>query len=343
MTLTHNPFRYGGDLGSDDLVDRKEETAQVEAAIRNGEKLLLIGPQRFGKTSILHSVDETLTRSGAMILRLNAQAFPTVGMLVENILSLVATRLQNKVEIAIEQMGKFFSELKPEFKYNSAAQKFSVRTSVDPFVVKTHPIKPLVDALDGLEKLARTQPRSRPVGLMIDEFRAIISRDAGGTNAEAQIRATIQEHDRVGYVFADSQTRLLIERNMTHSQPIYRLCSRLFIGPLARADFAAFLKEKLRQSGFVVANDRPIDKILVFAEEVPYNVQMLAHHCWEELRARSRFKPAKLTEALVEFVLQRTEKKSRSSLYSDLDGAHFRTATSADCRDSKARCQFEFD
>lgn len=308
MTLTRNPFRYGSDGDSDDLVDRKAETAQVEATIRNGEKLFLIGPRRFGKTSILQSVDETLTYSGGMILHLNAEAFPSMDMLVGKILSLAATRLQTEGEIAIEQMGKFFSELKPEFKYNSVARKLSVRMSVDPAVVKTRPIKLFVDALDGLEMLARTQPRSRPVGLMIDEFQAIVSRDADGTSADAQISATIQKHHRVGYVFTDSQTRLLTSKALTNSQLIDRLCSRRFIGSLPRADFAAFLMKKFRQSGFVIADDGPIEKILVLAQEVPYNVQMLAHHCWEELRSRSRSKPAKLTEVLVESVLQRTVK-----------------------------------
>src|ERR1700681_435675 len=109
MAVKHNPFRYGGDLGADEIVDRVEETAQVEATIRDGEKLFLIGPRRFGKTSILRSADEKLTRSGAMVLRLNAEAFPTIEMLVERIVSIAAVRVKNKVDVGIQQIGKFFS------------------------------------------------------------------------------------------------------------------------------------------------------------------------------------------------------------------------------------------
>ena len=76
MDSKSNPFRFGGDLDADELVDRVEETALVEATIRNGEKLFLIGPRRFGKTSILRSADEKLTAAGAVVLRLDAETYP---------------------------------------------------------------------------------------------------------------------------------------------------------------------------------------------------------------------------------------------------------------------------
>jgi energy-coupling factor transporter ATP-binding protein EcfA2 len=306
MEFKHNPFRFGGDLGSDELVDRAEETAQVEATIRNGEKLFLIGPRRFGKTSILRAADEKLTRSGAIVLRLNAEAFPTVEMLVEKIVTAAAVRLKDRVEARIEKIGKFFSRLKPEFKYGGAGQELSVSIGIDSSALENRPVKPLADALDGLEKLARTQPGSRPVGLILDEFQTVVTR--GGDNAEAQIRAAIQEHHRVGYVFAGSQTRLMTEMTMNHDRPFYRLGSNRFIGPLPKAEFSAHLLKQFRRSGFVVANDAPIENILSLAEEVPYNVQMLAHNCWEELRARGRSQPAKLTGALVVHVLRQTVK-----------------------------------
>ena len=46
------PFRFGGELERDELVDRQEELQQVIETIGTGEKLFLIGPRRYGKTSI---------------------------------------------------------------------------------------------------------------------------------------------------------------------------------------------------------------------------------------------------------------------------------------------------
>jgi energy-coupling factor transporter ATP-binding protein EcfA2 len=307
MELEHNPFRFGGDLGANEIVDRVEETSQVESTIRNGEKLFLIGPRRFGKTSILRAAQEKMKAKGAIVLRLNAEAYPSLEMLIEKIVSSAAGRLKGNIEIGIEQIGKFFSRLKPEFKYGGVEQELSVSIGIDLHSAgssENRPVKALTDALDGLEKLALAQPDSCPVGLIIDEFQALISH--GGESAESQIRAAIQEHHRVGYVFAGSQTRLMTDMTMNHDRPLYRLGSNRFIGALPTADFEAHLHKQFRRSGFVVPNEEPIKLILSLAEDVPYNVQMLAHNCWEELRSLNRTKPAKLTASLVQSILRRT-------------------------------------
>ena len=123
--------------------------------------------------------------------------------------------------LGIEQISRFFSRLKPEITYDGVEQELSISLGVDSTAKENRPVKLLTDALDGLEALALSQPRSRPVGLIIDEFQAVVAR--GGIEAEAQIRAAIQEHRRVGYVFAGSQTRIMTDMTQQHERPLYRL------------------------------------------------------------------------------------------------------------------------
>jgi uncharacterized protein len=66
-----------------------------------------------------------------------------------------------------------------------------------------------------------------------------------------------------------------------------------------RRDFAAFLETKFVESKFKV-QQAAIDHILELAEEVPYNVQMLANVCWANLRDQSAQKTAALTTQLVD-------------------------------------------
>jgi hypothetical protein len=304
MDPKRNPFRYGGDLNSSELVDRVEETALVEAAIRNGEKLFLIGPRRFGKTSILRAAEERLTARGAIVLRLNAEAFPSLDMMVEKIVSFAATHLKGKADMVLDRMKRYFSILKPEIKFNVVEQEFTVGIGAESSSDEDRPVTLLVDALNGLEKLASEQPASRPVGLILDEFQSVVAR--GGVPAEAQIRSAIQEHSRVGYVFSGSQTRLMTDMTMKHDRPLYRLGASRFIGPLPQADFSAYLRSQFRKGGFAVKDSSPIDAILELAEDVPYNVQMLAHNCWEALRDARGSKQPELTPALVQAVLEHT-------------------------------------
>lgn len=304
MDLSRNPFRYGGDLNSGELVDRVEETAQVEAAVRNGEKLFLIGPRRFGKTSILRAAEERLAARGAIVLRLNAEAYPSLDMMVEKIVSFAATHLKGRADLVLDRMKRYFSILKPEIKFNVVEQEFTVGINAETPADADLPVTLLVDALNGLEKLAQEQPASRPVGLILDEFQSVVAR--GGVPAEAQIRSAIQEHSRVGYVFAGSQTRLMTDMTMKHDRPLYRLGASRFIGPLPRDQFSSYLRSQFRKGGFAVKDSSPIDKILELAEDVPYNVQMLAHSCWEALRDARGAKQPELTPELVEKVLGRT-------------------------------------
>ena len=66
-----------------------------------------------------------------------------------------------------------------------------------------------------------------------------------------------------------------------------------------KADFEGFLRSKFEGSGYRIEDAAAIQLILDFAEEVPYNVQMLAHACWDQLRTQPR-QIAVLTARLVE-------------------------------------------
>jgi hypothetical protein len=123
-----------------------------------------------------------------------------------------------------------------------------------------------------LEALAAAQSKNRPVGLIIDEFQKVI--ELGGKAAESQIRAAIQRHKRVGYVFAGSKTRMLTAMTMDAARPFYRLGKVRFIGPVPKADFEAFLRSKFEVSGFRIEDEAAIRIILDLAEEVPYNVRL---------------------------------------------------------------------
>jgi hypothetical protein len=57
-------------------------------------------------------------------------------------------------------LGKFFSRLRPEAKFDIAEREWSVTLGVHTDDEGTEGIQYLVDALDGLEKLALAQPTS---------------------------------------------------------------------------------------------------------------------------------------------------------------------------------------
>jgi uncharacterized protein len=292
----NNPFEFGRELGTEELVDRADEVAAVVQTIRQGSKLFLVGPRRFGKTSILKTSEDRLSTTDAVVLRFDAESYPALDTFVTSLISTAAKALKGPVERVGEQIRSFFSRLRPEMTFNITQDAWSAKLGMNVASTQEAHLTLLVEALNGLEALAAAQPKGRPVGLIVDEFQKII--ELGGTQAESQIRAAIQRHKRVGYVFAGSKTRMLTAMTMDAARPFYRLGTVRFIGPVPKSDFVAFLRSKFEESGYRIEDDDALQVILDLSEEVPYNVQMLAHACWDQLRTRPK-QTAILTSRLV--------------------------------------------
>jgi AAA+ ATPase superfamily predicted ATPase len=291
-----NPFEFGRELGADELVDRQEEVGAVMRTIREGGKLFLIGPRRYGKTSILKTAGDRLVREeSAILLRYNAEGFTDTQQLVARIVADAAGALRAPLERVGEAVKKYFQRLQPELSFNATQTSWSAKIGIaQGRAADEGELRLVIDALDGLERLASEQPADHPVGLIIDEFQKLVE---GNRENEAQIRAAVQQHARVGYVFAGSKTRLLTDMVTDAARPFYRLGSSLFIAEIPREDFRQFLTSRFAEGGFGIegrdpqktdggeneTRKSPVDLILDNAEEVPYNVQMLAHVCWELL------------------------------------------------------------
>jgi len=291
-----NPFEYGRELSANEIVDREDEVAAVCNAVRDGRKLFLIGPRRYGKTSILKTAQDELAATDAVVLRFDAESFPSLDLLVAGIIAESARQLKTGMERAGEQIAKFFARLRPQLDFSINDGTWTVKLGVDP-ADEANQIRMLVDALDGVETLACAQPPDRAVGIVIDEFQRVV--ELGGVSAEAQIRAAVQRHKRTGYVFAGSKTKIMSAMTNDASRPFYRLGDVRFIGAVPRQDFQVFLYRKFLESGFKIPNRQAVDDLLDLAEEVPYNVQMLASSCWQALREQTGRKAPELTTEIV--------------------------------------------
>lgn len=268
-----NPFQFGRELAPQELVDREAEVAAVVAAMLQGGKLFLVGPRRYGKTSILRAAEERVSARKGIVLRYDAEAFTTLEQLAGRILSDTASRLTTTVEKAGTAIRDFFTSVRPTATFNATENKWTVSLAGTPGRPEGAPL--LADVLDGVERAARKT--SKPVAVVIDEFQKVV---AGGPDAEAQIRAAIQRHRKVGYVFAGSDTRLIADMTADPRRPFYKLGEVRFVGALPREDFAEFLERGFAEGSIRVAPGA-IDAILDLAEDVPYNVQLLAHECWD--------------------------------------------------------------
>ena len=286
-----NPFRFGGTLGRDDIVDRQEEIKQVVETIKDGEKLFLIGPRRYGKTTIMHAARQLCEEKGMTALYFNAEAFPTLADLTQRIFAVASKALIPATTKAKASLKDLFSRVKPEINFNLLEQTVSGSITIEE-ERPAEQVHLLVDVLDGIEKLASAV--KRPVGLILDEFQHII--ELGGRSAEGQLRAAVQDHRKVGYIFAGSKTRMLAEMTNDHARPFYRLGSRRFLKKIPAAELIPWLAQQFSK-GKIAASEEVLKQLLATVEDVPYDIQKLAKTCFT-LFASNR--QTKLTPDMIE-------------------------------------------
>lgn len=265
--------------------------------MENNGKLFLIGRRRFGKTSLLAVAEEWADREhGPIVIRQDAERYLGSAELGQAILTEATRRMTGSVDRAAKALQRFAGSLKPEITVDPRAGTFSVAIGT------TRPgqseVPTLSDVLDVVDRLGAEA--KRPVTVMIDEFQHVVTRD--GEAAERQLRATIQRHHHVGYLFAGSAVRLLADMVGQQARPCYRLGQTMVLGRLPRGEFAAFIEQGFRAQGWHV-DSAAIDLLLTSAEEVPYSVQRVAHEAWEMLRVAPA--GASLTVEVMSAALQR--------------------------------------
>ncbi len=272
-----SPFQFGREMRGSELVDRQTEVAQVVQTLQHAERLFLIGPRRFGKTSILVTATQQAEELGAIVLYVNAEKFAAISDIAADLIRQSASKLRSPVKKTMRLIGDIFRSLEPSINYNPLADTWSVKVASNR---RESEAVYLTDTLDSIDALAATL--DHPVAVVIDEFQQVVASE--GVAAERQLRAVIQTHRNVGYVFAGSATAILTAMTSDHSRPFYRLGSNLFLGPVPRKDFAAYIEAAFDRSGRSI-QPAAITAILDAAEDVPYSTQLLADKVWKNITA----------------------------------------------------------
>jgi uncharacterized protein len=126
--------------------------------------------------------------------------------------------------------------------------------------------------------------RGRKVVIAMDEFQAIAGFNGG--SVEHALRAAVQHHRAVAYVFAGSEPSLM-ERMIGPRRPFYKAGPVMRLEKIPAGEFAAFIESRFAKSG-IRAESGLGAAIVDLAGNLPYDVQRLAHETWDEVRAVSR-------------------------------------------------------
>ncbi|MEZ5286463.1 MAG: AAA family ATPase [Vicinamibacterales bacterium] len=276
-----NPFVYGEIVTAGAFADREAERARLAQDLGEGQKVFLISPRRYGKSSLVRDVLRGLARQRVMTVEVTVAASSSyIGFLEAYAQALVSAGTP------LARLRRWTAELldavRPELRIDGPAGRGrvtlgfpAVRTARDAARLASE-----VFALPGRIAAARGQR----MAVMLDEFQAITAFD--GATVEHALRAAVQDQRQVGYVFAGSEPSLM-ERMLEPKRPFYKAGPVIRLGKIDPRVFAGFLDERFQSSG-VAPEEGLGDAIVELAGNVPYDVQRLAHETWDDVRVAGR-------------------------------------------------------
>lgn len=275
---SENPFVFGEVVTEEAFVDRVEELDQVMRDVSDRQKLFLLSPRRFGKSSLVGVAFERLKSVGFSTVSIPVSDYATYGQFLEKFADKVvrAAGPWNRVK---DLVGLFIRQVKPEAELdlNSGDDKLSLGKGVD---LDPAPLAPEVFALPG--EITRKGGASRRalsvrMAICLDEFQEIRSFD--GAAIENALRNAVQGQRDVGYVFAGSQPSLM-EEMLAAERPFYKAGPRLFLKKIPPEPWREFIRTQFGRRGRKVA-DEATELLLATADPIPYDVQRLAHELWD--------------------------------------------------------------
>ncbi|MBY0494317.1 MAG: hypothetical protein K2Y23_08870 [Cyanobacteria bacterium] len=273
-----NPFVYGEIVSAAAFADREEERERLGRDLASGQKVFLISPRRYGKSSLVRDVMRGLARQKILTVEVTVAASSSyLGFLESYARALVAA------DTPAGRLKRWTSELlgaiHPELRFaadQSGGTKFSIGFPSVRSVRDTARVAAEVFALPARIAEARKQR----LAIALDEFQAITSFD-GGT-VENALRAAVQDQRQVGYVFSGSEPSLM-ERMLGPRRPFYKAGPVMRLDKINPDDFAVFIDERFKASG--VRPEAGLGEAIVdLAANVPYDVQRLAHETWDDVR-----------------------------------------------------------
>ena len=275
-----NPFVYGEVVPGEAFVDREAELDRLVSDLGNGQKVFLISPRRYGKSSLIRQALESLRRRGALAIELTVSSYSSYLAFLEGYARAIAS-VESKWDRARTWLTEAITSTRPEIRYepkDSGLGRFSVAF---PQVTTARDVNRLANEVFELPgKLAADRKRAAVVAL--DEFQAIDSFDGG--SVEHALRAAAQRQRQVGYVFAGSEPSLM-EKMIGPRRPFYKAGPVMRLQKISPTIFGDFIERRFTKTG-IKPEPGVADAILDLAGNLPYDVQRLAHEAWDDVRAR---------------------------------------------------------
>lgn len=261
-----NPFQFSGPLPPAQMIDREEEARDLLALAQGGHSIRLLGPRRYGKTTLLRRVLDDAEAEGMATALVDLEDVLSLGGLVVRIERAYARRLKGSLRGRVERL---FSAWNVGLSLGGAGFSATLQrqrnVSVEAVLLR------LLDLPRELHE--RTGTRSL---IVFDEMQDILAVDG----ADGHLRSVIQHHlDAASYAFAGSAPATMERLFSDPRRPLLEQAVPRSLPPLPLEAAAEYVDERF--SGTRRDPGDALAALLEFTRGHPQRTMMLAHFLWE--------------------------------------------------------------
>ncbi|MSO56557.1 MAG: ATP-binding protein [Acidobacteria bacterium] len=274
-----NPFVYGEVVPTASFVDRVDEFDRLVRDLGSGQKVFLISPRRYGKSSLIRQALRAARRGGALTAEITVSSYSSYLAFLEGYTRALLS-MQTGLDKARSWLRDCIGAARPELRLETDASG-SLGMSVSfPTVRTERDISRLAADVFALPQHLH-ELRKRKIAIALDEFQAIS--EFNGGSVEHAVRAAVQNQRGVGYVFAGSEPSLM-ERMLGPKRPFYKAGPVMRLEKIPPEIFASFIESRFSKTG--IKPEAGLGMAIVdLAGNMPYDVQRLAHESWDDVRA----------------------------------------------------------
>ncbi len=258
--MEQSPFHYHGPLEPEQVAGREELLRDLAERVMDRRLTALLGPRRYGKTSLLKRVAADLGDVGPEAVWIDLYGMTSVADLagaVDRGLAAVTGPLRRVLDTTADSLSIRLGFVGVELSRKR-------RDRPDSMLV----LRSLLDVL------VRTA-RRRDILVVFDEFSGI----AGVKGGAAALRTALQHHYQdLGIVFAGSEPSTMRTLFAEETQPFFAQADLVEIGPMDDADLRATIESGFELTGRDHGGHLPA--LLNLAQGHPQRAMQLADALW---------------------------------------------------------------
>lgn len=250
--------------------NRVAERSDLRKSIELHEHIVLVGPRKYGKTSLLKQVLKECGYPGISIdfffVLTQTEAQKQISEAVSALSSQLLSKAPNKYKKLVATLKTFNHKLT----LNLLGQKLEVSTSQ----TSDKSISELLLALDLV-----AQELKQPCVVVMDEFQQIGELKENHA-IEAAIRHAVERSEHVSYIFCGSKRHLLDEMFSNKSRPLYHLCDLMTVDRISRESYLQLLQKKSKSRWKTNIDADSAEEIIHLTERQPYYLNALCRQLW---------------------------------------------------------------